>query len=64
MTTVSVVGCGNIGEALVTGLVQTGDYTVTKIDLNSDAVAAIADDADWTTDDVARPERPTLLYRR
>ncbi|MBO4248925.1 pyrroline-5-carboxylate reductase (plasmid) [Halomicrobium sp. IBSBa] len=52
MTHVSVIGCGNMGGAFVKGLAQTGAYEVTAIDLDPEALASVADDADETTDDV------------
>jgi len=53
MTRVSVIGCGNMGGALLRGLARTGSYHLTAIDLDPDALAAVEDAADETTDDVA-----------
>ncbi|RXK47944.1 pyrroline-5-carboxylate reductase [Halorientalis pallida] len=61
MTTVSVVGCGNMGGALVAGLAMTDDYDVTAIDLDPDALAAVADDADRTTDDIAAAREADIV---
>lgn len=52
MTRVSVIGCGNMGGALLRGLARTDSYHLTAIDLDPDALAAVADAADVTTDDV------------
>lgn len=52
MTRVSVIGCGNMGGALLRGLARNGSYHLTAIDLDPDALAAVADAADETTDDV------------
>lgn len=53
MTNVSVIGCGNMGGALLSGLARTGEYGVTAIDLDPAALESVADDADRTTDDIA-----------
>ena len=53
MTRVSVIGCGNMGGALVRGLGRTERHRVTAIDLDPDARAAVADAAAETTDDLA-----------
>ena len=53
MTAVSVVGCGNMGGALVRGLDASGNYTLTACDLDPDAREAVAPYTDRTTDDLA-----------
>ncbi len=53
MTRVSVIGCGNMGGALIRGLARTDRHRVTAIDLDPEALAAVADVATETTDDVA-----------
>ncbi len=53
MTRVSVIGCGNMGGALVKGLGRTDEHRVTAIDLDPEALESVADDAAETTDDVA-----------
>ena len=53
MTRVSVIGCGNMGGALLRGLARTEGYHLTAIDLDPEALAAIEDAADETTEDVA-----------
>ncbi|WP_144920833.1 pyrroline-5-carboxylate reductase [Halorubrum salsamenti] len=53
MTRVSVIGCGNMGSALLRGLARTDSYHLTAIDLDPDALAAVEDVVDVTTDDVA-----------
>ncbi len=52
MTRVSVIGCGNMGGALLRGLARTDGYRLTAIDLDPEARASVADAADETTDDV------------
>ncbi|MFC6771518.1 NAD(P)-binding domain-containing protein, partial [Halorubrum pallidum] len=51
MTRVSVIGCGNMGSALLRGLARTDTYHLTAIDLDPEARASVADAADETTDD-------------
>ena len=53
MVETSVIGCGNMGSALVKGLRRAGGHTVTACDLDPDALEAIADDADRTTTELA-----------
>ncbi|MHC3438044.1 pyrroline-5-carboxylate reductase [Natrialbaceae archaeon A-gly3] len=51
MTDVSVIGCGNMGSALLEGLSASGEYTLTACDLDPDAREAVADYCSRTTDD-------------
>jgi pyrroline-5-carboxylate reductase len=53
MTRVSVIGCGNMGGALLRGLARTDSYHLTAVDLDPDALAAVEDVVDVTTDDAA-----------
>ena len=53
MVQTSVIGCGNMGSALIKGLWQAGNHTVTACDLDPDALEAVADYVDHTTTDVA-----------
>ncbi|SDE89092.1 pyrroline-5-carboxylate reductase [Halorientalis regularis] len=50
-----------MGGAMVTGLAATDDYDVTAIDLDPDALAAVADDADRTTDDIAAAREADIV---
>jgi len=52
MVHVSVIGVGNMGGAFVTGLNRGGTHTVTAIDADPDALAAIEPHADETTTDL------------
>ncbi|OYR48421.1 MULTISPECIES: pyrroline-5-carboxylate reductase [unclassified Halorubrum] len=61
MTRVSVIGCGNMGGALLRGLARTDSYHLTAIDLDPDALAAVADAADETTDDVAAAKEADVV---
>ncbi|MUV90694.1 pyrroline-5-carboxylate reductase [Halapricum sp. CBA1109] len=53
MVHVSVIGCGNMGGALVAGLASDGTHTVTAIDADPDALDAVADHCEATTTDLA-----------
>src|SRR6056297_2246296 len=53
MVQTSVIGCGNMGSALIKGLWQAGNHTVTACDLDPDALEAVADYVDHTTTDVS-----------
>ena len=52
MTHLSVVGCGNMGGALLQGLATSGDHTLVGCDIDPDARASVADYCE-TTDDLA-----------
>lgn len=52
MTHVSVIGCGNMGGALIKGLARAGSYDVTAIDLDTDALESVAEYATETTSDI------------
>ena len=53
MVQTSVIGCGNMGSALIKGLHRSGNHTVTACDLDPDALEAVADYVDHTTTDVS-----------
>lgn len=50
---VSVIGCGNMGGAMIAGLSKAGGYTITACDVDPDALDQVADHADETTTDSA-----------
>lgn len=52
MTDVSVIGCGNMGGALLKGLSETGSYTLTACDLDPDARESVAAYSSKTTADL------------
>ena len=62
MVHTSVIGCGNMGSALVTGLSKAGGHTIVACDLDPDALAAVADYADETTDDVSRAGEADVVF--
>ncbi|MDQ2051293.1 pyrroline-5-carboxylate reductase [Natronolimnohabitans sp. A-GB9] len=53
MTDVSVIGCGNMGSALLQGLSASDQYAVTACDLDPDALEAVAEYSSRTTTDPA-----------
>ena len=52
MTHLSVVGCGNMGGALLQGLAESGDHRLVGCDIDPDARASVADHCE-PTDDLA-----------
>jgi pyrroline-5-carboxylate reductase len=52
MVHVSVIGVGNMGGAFVTGLAREGSHTVTAIDADPNALAAVESHAAETTTDI------------
>lgn len=53
MVQTSVIGCGNMGSALIKGLWRGGNHTVTACDLDPDALESVADYCERTTTDVS-----------
>ncbi|MFC4247793.1 pyrroline-5-carboxylate reductase [Natribaculum luteum] len=51
MTDVSVIGCGNMGGALLKGLSRAGNHTLTACDLDPDALESVAEYCTTTTSD-------------
>ena len=62
MVRTSVIGCGNMGSALVRGLWKSGNHTVTAIDLDPDALAAVADYCEETTGDIGRASDADVVF--
>ncbi|SEP11948.1 pyrroline-5-carboxylate reductase [Halogranum amylolyticum] len=52
MTHVSVIGCGNMGGALLKGLSKTGQYTLTACDLDPNAREAVSAHCSKTTSNI------------
>jgi pyrroline-5-carboxylate reductase len=61
MTDVSVIGCGNMGGALVRGLADAGGYRVTACDLDEAAREAVAPYCERTTADLDEAARATTV---
>ncbi|ADB61087.1 pyrroline-5-carboxylate reductase [Haloterrigena turkmenica DSM 5511] len=53
MVQTSVIGCGNMGSALITGLWRAGNHTIVACDLDPDALARVEDYVERTTSDVS-----------
>ncbi|TYT63033.1 pyrroline-5-carboxylate reductase [Natrialba swarupiae] len=53
MVRASVIGCGNMGSALIRGLSRTGEHTVIACDVDQAALEAVSDDCAETTTDPA-----------
>ena len=62
MVHTSVIGCGNMGSALVTGLSKAGGHTIIACDLDPDALAAVEPYADETTDDISRAATADVVF--
>ena len=62
MVHTSVIGCGNMGSALVTGLSKAGRHTIVACDLDPDALAMVADYADETTDDISTAGEADVVF--
>ena len=52
MIDVSVIGCGNMGGALLAGLSRAGGYRITAYDVDPDALEAVSEHCDRTTTDL------------
>ncbi|MFB6133743.1 MAG: pyrroline-5-carboxylate reductase family protein [Halanaeroarchaeum sp.] len=53
MVDVSVIGCGNLGGAVIKGLSNAGTYSITACDLDEDALAAVEPYVTRTTTDIS-----------
>ncbi|MDS0278905.1 pyrroline-5-carboxylate reductase [Halomicroarcula sp. S1AR25-4] len=62
MVRTCVIGCGNMGSALVRGLYASGNHSVVACDLDPDALAAVADYCEETTDDVGRAADAEVVF--
>lgn len=61
MKDVSVIGCGNMGGAIVRGLDRAGGYAVTAIDLDPDALDRVAGVVVRTTTDLATAQGSEMV---
>ncbi len=62
MANVSVIGCGNMGGALVRGLVRAGYEDVTVYDIDEDVLEPVADLGVNTTTDPVEASEADLLF--
>ena len=61
MHEVSVIGCGNMGRSLITGLARDGGFTLTGYDIDPDALAAVEDICHPTDDLTVAATAPTVV---
>jgi pyrroline-5-carboxylate reductase len=62
MVTVSVIGCGNMGSALVRGLSRAGGHDIVAADLDTDALAAVEEHCVRTTTDPATATDSEVIF--
>lgn len=61
MTSVTIIGCGHMGSALLKGLSLSDTHTVTACDLDTDALAAVEQYCAETTTDVSAAESADVV---
>ena len=52
MVDVTIIGCGNLGSALITGLAKAGNHDVTAYDIDESALERVASYCERTTSDI------------
>lgn len=52
MAGISIIGCGNLGSALIEGLAKSGNHRVTAYDIDSDALETVEPYCEHTTTDI------------
>lgn len=62
MVHVSVIGCGNMGSALVRGLARNGTHTVTACDVDPQALEAISELCSNTTTDLETAAEADIVF--
>lgn len=62
MTTVSVIGCGNMGSALIKGLSRSGKYDIIACDLDTDALDRVEAYCSKTTSDSAEAATADIVF--
>ncbi len=62
MSTVSVIGCGHMGSALIKGLAKSGEHHIIASDIDPDAIAAVAEYATETTTDAAEATDSPIVF--
>jgi pyrroline-5-carboxylate reductase len=62
MVTVSVIGCGNMGGALVKGLARANRHEIIACDLDPDALEAVEPYATRTTDDPGEAAESEVVF--
>lgn len=62
MVQVSVVGCGNMGSALVKGLSRTGKHTIIACDVDQQALDSVEEYCETTTTDLATAAESPVVF--
>ena len=62
MVHVSVIGCGNMGSALIRGLSRTGNHTITACDVDEAALDEVEAYCTTTTTDLATAAEATVVF--
>ena len=62
MGDISVIGCGNMGGALVRGLSRSGEHTITACDVNEQALDDIEEYCATTTTDIGAAAESTVVF--
>ncbi|WP_256391461.1 pyrroline-5-carboxylate reductase [Natronoarchaeum rubrum] len=62
MVHVSVIGCGNMGSALIRGLSRTGNHTITACDVDEGALDEVEAYCETTTTDLATAAEATVVF--
>ncbi|GAB7021048.1 pyrroline-5-carboxylate reductase [Halostagnicola bangensis] len=62
MVHASVIGCGNMGSALIQGLARTGTHTVTACDVDPEVLEAVSEYCSNTTTDLETATESDLVF--
>ena len=62
MAHVSVIGCGNMGSALIRGLSRIGEHTITACDIDQQALNTIEEYCTTTTTDLANAGESSVVF--
>jgi pyrroline-5-carboxylate reductase len=62
MVSVSVIGCGNMGSALIKGLSRAGGYDIVAADLDTAALAAVEQYCEKTTTDPSEATDSEVVF--
>jgi len=62
MARASVIGCGNMGSALVRGLARSGDHNVIAYDVDEEALASVAEYCTETTTDLEVATQSDVVF--
>lgn len=62
MVDTSVIGCGNMGSALVKGLSRVGSHTVVACDVDEEALESVSEYCTTTTTDLATAAESDIVF--